>query len=79
MNICNKAETNCRYREQTSGYQWGEGQVGVGESLCKVDKQQEYIVQHKEIQPLFHNNFKWSIICKNTESLWDIPSANIIL
>ena len=33
-----------------------------------IDKQKGYIVQHKEIQSLFCNNFKWSIIYKNIES-----------
>ena len=28
------------------------------------NKQQEYIVQHGEIQPLFCNNLKWNIIYK---------------
>ena len=33
--------------------------------MHKKDKQQEYIVQHREIQPLFDNNFKlWRIYFK---------------
>lgn len=32
------------------------------------NKQQEYIVQHGEIQPLFCNNLKWNIIYKKFES-----------
>ena len=32
--------------------------------LSKIDKQQGCIVQHREIQPLSCNNFKWSIIDK---------------
>ena len=47
--------------------------------MYQINKQQEYIVQHREIQPLFGNNFKWSIKYKNTESLYYIPETNIIL
>ena len=37
--------------------------------MYKINKQQGYIVQHREVQPLFCNNFKWSTIYKNTESV----------
>ena len=37
--------------------------------MYKIDKQQRYIVQHKEIEPLFCNNFKWRIIYQNIELL----------
>ena len=40
---------------------------------------QGYIVQHRELEPLFCNIFKWSIIYKNTESLGSTPETNIIL
>ena len=46
--------------------------MGVGLrdiNYCVSNKQQGYIVQHREIKPLFYNNFKWSIIYKNPESL----------
>ena len=51
----------------------GEGQGrGMGwrntTAMCKVDKQQRYIIQYREIQPLFSNSFKWSITQKNIES-----------
>ena len=37
--------------------------------MYKIDKQQGYIVQHREIWPLFYN-FKWGKkTYKNTESL----------
>ena len=39
----------------------------------KIDKQKGYIVQHKEIQSLFCNNFKWSIMYKNIQSPCCIP------
>ena len=38
-------------------------------NYCISNKQQGYIVQHREIKSLFYNNFKWSIIYKNPESL----------
>ena len=47
--------------------------------MYKINKQQIYIVQHREIQPLFYNNFKWSIIYKNIESLCCTPETNKIL
>ena len=47
--------------------------------MCKVDKQQGYIGQNKEINQLFCNNFKWSIIYKNIESLCCTSETNIVL
>ena len=32
----------------------------------------------KETESIFHNNFKWSIILKNFQSLWCIPETNIV-
>ena len=64
-----KQKQTRRYRRQTSGYQWGDGS-GEGQervwdqevqtTMYKIDKQQGYIVQHREIYPLFKNNFKWT-------------------
>ena len=31
-------------------------------TMYKINKQQGYIVQHRKIESLFCNNFKWSII-----------------
>lgn len=36
-------------------------------NVCKIIKQQGYIVQHREIEPLIYNDFKWSRIYKNIE------------
>ena len=52
----------------------GWGKMGVGDqeiqtTTYKINKLQEYIVQNREIWPLFCNNFKWSIIYKNIEPL----------
>ena len=44
--------------------------------MRKIDKQRGYIVQHREIQPLFCNNFKWNIIYKNIASLCYTPETN---
>ena len=46
------------------------GDLEVQTTVYKINKQQGYIVQHKEIQPLFYNNFQWSMIYKNIESLY---------
>ena len=35
--------------------------------MYKTDKQQGYMVQYRELQPLFCDNFLWSIIYKNTK------------
>ena len=40
----------------------------VQATMYKINKQQGYIVKHREIQLLFCNNFTWSIIYKNNES-----------
>ena len=46
-----------RYREQSSGYQWGESMgegkirirdLGVQTTMYKINKLQRYIVQHRE-------------------------------
>ena len=37
-------------------------------TMYKINKQQRYIVQRREIQPLFCNKLKWSIIYKNIDS-----------
>ena len=44
--------------------------------MHKISKQQGYIVQHRDMWPLFCNNFKWSIIYKNIESLCCTPETN---
>ena len=77
-----------RHRKQTSGYHWekkgGEARQGYGinkiqTTMCKIDKQQRYIIQHRTVQPLFCNNFQRSIIYKNIESLFYIPETNMTL
>ena len=60
-----------------------EGHIGVRDkemqiAMYKINKEQGYIIQHREIQPLFSNTFKWSIIYKNIESLCCTPETNII-
>lgn len=37
--------------------------------IYKIDEQQGYNVQHREIYPPIFNNFKWSVIYKNIKSL----------
>ena len=60
MYVTKQKQTH-RYREQTSGYQWGkearEGQDrgrGVrGTTMYKINKLQGYIVQHREYSQYF--------------------------
>ena len=42
-----------------------------------MNKEQRYIVQQKETQPLFCNNFKGNTIYKNNH--YAVPEINIIL
>ena len=46
--------------------------------MYKINGQPGYIVQHRELEPLFCNNFKWNIIYKNIESLCYTPETNIV-
>ena len=57
-----KMKQTYRYREQTSGYQWGEGSVEgkkgfrrlkVQTIMYKINKVQGYIVQHRERNQYF--------------------------
>ena len=77
-----------RYREQTSGYQWGEGRrrgkiaiwnKEIQTTMCKIDKPTKTYLQHKEIQPLFCNNSEWSKIYKDIESLCCTLVTNTVL
>ena len=60
MNISNPKQTH-KYREQTSDYQWGEGQErGEQEKgikryklLGKINQTKGYIVQHREYSQYF--------------------------
>ena len=56
-NDITKQKQTHRYTEQTSGYQWGEGRgegqdkdrgLKVHTTMYKINKLQEYIVQHRE-------------------------------
>ena len=46
--------------------------------MYKTGKEERYIALHREIQSLFCINFKYSVIYKNSESLY-IPETNVIL
>ena len=77
MYIAKQKETH-GYREQSSGYQWGEGREGPRQGQG-IKRHKLLYVKNKQatkiyctaqgIQPIFYNNFKWSIIHKNIESL----------
>ena len=75
------------HREQTSGYQEekererckpGVENKEAQTTTYKVNKLQGYIVQHGEFQPIFYNNYNWSITYKIYESLRYTPEDNII-
>ena len=71
-----KRKQTHRYREQTNGYLWEEGQ-GEGQDRSKGLRNTNYYhkINYKNIfkawgiESIFYNNFKWSMICQNTESL----------
>ena len=83
----NKTKEKQAHNQQNSGYQWehGKGQEQNNDKtkryklLCinKLDTKIYYTVQG--IQSASYNKFKWSIICKNTESLCYTSETNIIL
>ena len=61
VNTTKEKQTH-RFREQTSGYQWGEGQgkvqyrhreLRVQTTMCNKNKLQRYIVQHREYGQYF--------------------------
>ena len=58
INITKRKQTH-RYREQTRGYQWGEGSgrchigIEVQDTVDKIDKLQSYIIQHREQNQYF--------------------------
>ena len=89
MNIYNKAETDSWIqrtnqwlpvgRGKRGGARYGQGIKRLKTTMYKINKQHRYNVQHREIQPLFCNNFKWSISYKNIESLCCTPDISIIL
>ena len=72
----NKLMVISREREERRG----KIMIGDYETQTTVykNKQQEYIVQHGEIQPLFCNNLKWNIIYKNVDSLCCTPETNFV-
>ena len=75
MYITKQKQTH-RYREQTSGYQWGErrdeGQ-GRGRGLSstttiyKVDNQPVHIIQHRERQIPYDFAYMWNLRNKTNE------------
>ena len=46
--------------------------------MNKVNKLQEYTVQHREYSPIFYNNYKRSITYENFESVCCTPETNIV-
>ena len=79
-----KQKQSHRYRNKlvdTSGEKEEEkNKIGLGDlevqvTIYKMDKQEGYIVQHREMQLLFCNNFKWCIIHKNIESACCTPET----
>lgn len=48
-------------------------------AVRKIDEQPRYIVQHRDIWPLFPSNFRGNIIDKNSGSLCSTPEADKML
>ena len=46
--------------------------------MNKVNKLQEYTVQHREYRPIFYNNYERSITYENFESVCCTPETNIV-
>ena len=61
------------------GWKW-KWDIETQTAKYNINKQQEYIIQHWGNQPLFWNNFKWSIDLKKTSNQCVFASKpNIIL
>ena len=76
-----------RYKKHTSGCQCRDGsrkvqdrsvQLNIQTTIYTTDRQPGYIERHRELEPMFCSNLKWSIISKETESLCCIPEINIL-
>ena len=90
MKRINKTETDFKFREQTSGYQQGEGGGGKrgrgarqGQEikrfrLCNKCLSYKYVLYCTGKQSLFYNTVKWSMIHKNIEFLCCTPEMNIL-
>ena len=78
MNITKKKQIH-RFREQTSGYQWG----GGGKIVVGVKRYKLFAKRYKDILyntgQIFYNNYQWSIIIKSCESLFCIHAIYMIL
>ena len=63
----------------TSGERNGErGKIWVGVKRYKLLYGTRIYCIAQEIKPMPYNNFKWSIIYKDIESLCCIPETNIV-
>ena len=64
MNLYTKQKQNCRHRTQICDYQKGEEGRDIPKSMgltdtnyyTKIDKQQRFTVQHKELNSISYNN-----------------------
>ena len=87
MNVYSKTETDSQIWKISQWVPVGRGKGGRARQGCEIKRyklpcikqvsKKECIVQHRKLQPLFCNNFKWSIIYKHTKSLCYTPEANI--
>ena len=84
MNLFTKQKQTHRLREQTYGYQGGNG-GGKGQGikkykrLCIKEISYKDILYRQRIQPIFYNNFKQSIIYKILNHYVVHLKTNIIL
>ena len=46
--------------------------------MNKVNKLQEYTVEHREYSPIFYNNYEQSITYEDFESVCCTPETNIV-
>ena len=69
MNISVKQNQTHRHREQSSGYQWGEGSREGQDRGRRLRAATKIHRTAQGMKPVFCNNYNWSIIFKNCESL----------
>ena len=64
---CNRNKPTHRYREQTSGYQWGEGRRGAVErwgTLLYTVSHRDIYCTGREMEPIFYGNHEWTMHLK---------------
>ena len=86
--ICKPETGSWTQGKKTCNYQRGEGRGGRDKLGVQDEQRQtttykinnkDMLLQHRELDPLSYSKLQWSIICKNTESLYYTSETNITM